>query len=212
VHLVIAEGPGEVSYRAYSVKSSIPVTKVFHPGDKSSALVVPSPKSSIAFSLNAWRGKIEEVQPGVKRQATRQGFALAFDSPQPLTFERDGITFSGRRGGVVVNTTDQTTRLILLDGDSLGHGELKIWGDGGPFDITFHADRITGRTAGLGRFLYMTPPPGLDRLPMLIVDGQTYAPGTSGRMFIVPVLPGEHTFELRALIQPKIWRNWQEWQ
>ena len=77
-------------------------------------------------------------------------------------------------------------------------GELEAWGEEGPCDVTFAADRIEGRTAGRGRHLYLTPPAGLDRLPMLVLDGQTYAPGTSGKTLIVPVLPGEHRFELRA--------------
>ena len=68
-----------------------------------------------------------------------------------------------------------------------------------------------GRTAGLGRFLYLSMPEGLDRLPMLVLDGQTYAPGTRGNTLIVPVMPGEHSFEIRALEQPPVFRNWQEW-
>ncbi|MHB9132633.1 MAG: hypothetical protein ACYDBB_16310 [Armatimonadota bacterium] len=211
IDLVIAEGPGEISYRGYAVKSPVPVTKIFKPGEAATALTVPLPKVSITFTLNPRHGKIDEVQPGVKRQQTKHGFSLAFDSPQPLTFAWDGITFTGRRGGVVVDTAANTTRLVLLDGDAIGHGNLRVWGDGAPFDITFHPDHITGRTAGLGRFLYLTPPPGLDRLPMLIVDSQTFAAGTSGHTAIVPVLPGDHTFELRALVQPDVWRNWQAW-
>jgi hypothetical protein len=46
---------------------------------------------------------------------------------------------------------------------------------------------------------------------MLVIDGQTYAPGTSGDTLIIPLLPGEHTFEVRAIEQPLVFRNWQAW-
>jgi len=35
------------------------------------------------------------------------------------------------------------------------------------------------------------------------------APGASGDRLIVPILPGEHTLEVRALEQPPVFRNWQ---
>ncbi|HOS44546.1 MAG TPA: hypothetical protein PK794_12700, partial [Armatimonadota bacterium] len=89
---------------------------------------------------------------------------------------------------------------------------LRAWGCDGPYEVTFHPDRVTGRYAGLGRFLNLTQPPGLDRLPMYVLDGQTYAPGTAGRTAILPLMPGEHRFELTALPQPPVWRNWQAWE
>ncbi len=72
-------------------------------------------------------------------------------------------------------------------------------------------DRLSGRSEGYGGFLYAPMPPGLKVLPMLIIDGQTYAPGTSGETLIIPLMPGEHIFEVRALEQPPIFRNWQAW-
>jgi len=101
---------------------------------------------------------------------------------------------------------------VLIDGIELGRDKLRTWMAGGPYDVTFHPDRITGRYAGLGRILHVTRPAGLDRLPMYVLDGQTYAPGTSGNTLILPLLPGEHEFEIRALPQPPIWRNWQAWE
>jgi hypothetical protein len=35
--------------------------------------------------------------------------------------------------------------------------------------------------------------------------------GNGGDTLIIPVLPGEHTFEVRALEQPPVFRNWQAW-
>jgi hypothetical protein len=101
--------------------------------------------------------------------------------------------------------------MVLLNAGRMKAGPVEVWGEPGPCDLTFFHDRITGHTAGLGRHLYLTPPAGLDRLPMLVLDGQTYAAGTSGKTLIVPVLPGEHRFELHALPQPAIFRNWQAW-
>ena len=44
---------------------------------------------------------------------------------------------------------------------------------------------------------------------MLAIDGQTYAPGTHGDTLIILLIPGEHVFEVRALEQPPVFRNWQ---
>jgi hypothetical protein len=78
-------------------------------------------------------------------------------------------------------------------------------------EVKIENDRLIGRSEGLGGHLYASRPPGLKLLPMLVIDGQTYAPGTSGDTLIIPLLPGEHTFEVRALEQPPIFRNWQAW-
>jgi len=147
----------------------------------------------------------------VKRYDFDGGFAFAFDAAKSLTFEVDGVRFVGRTGGVLVDRKAGTTRVVVDDGAEASVGKLKATGCVGPYDVTFGRDRITGRHTGLGRFLYLTQPPGLDRLPMLVIDGQTHAPGTSGRTLIVPLMPGEHSFEIRPLPQPPIFRNWQAW-
>jgi hypothetical protein len=121
------------------------------------------------------------------------------------------VRFAGRRGSVVMDRNRNTVRMVLLAAERVRVGTLEAWGEEGPCDLTFVGDRVVGHTGGRGRHLYLTPPPGLDRLPMLVLDGQTYAPGTSGRTLIVPILPGEHRFELRALPQPPVFRNWQAW-
>ena len=65
----------------------------------------------------------------------------------------------------------------------------------------------------MGGFLYAPMPAGMNVLPMLVIDGnQTYAPGTNGSGVIIPLMPGEHSFEVRALEQPQIFRNWQAWE
>lgn len=78
-------------------------------------------------------------------------------------------------------------------------------------EISVTSDRITGRSEGLGGLLYAPMPLEMKVLPTLIIDGQTYAPGTSGDTLIIPLLPGEHRFEVRALEQPPVFRNWQAW-
>lgn len=79
-------------------------------------------------------------------------------------------------------------------------------------DLKMGDDRIVGRSEGFGGHLYVPRPARLGVLPTLVVDGQTYAPGTSGDTLIIPLLPGKHTFEVRALEQPPIFRNWQAWE
>ena len=78
-------------------------------------------------------------------------------------------------------------------------------------ELTVQSDRITGRSEGGGGLLYAPMPPGMKVLPTLVIDGQTYAPGTSGDTLIIPLMPGDHAFEVRALEQPPVFRNWQAW-
>ncbi|MHB9133017.1 MAG: hypothetical protein ACYDBB_18270 [Armatimonadota bacterium] len=216
VHLVISEGPGEVSYRGVTLKSGVPAIQIIpNKGLKPRVFSQPAYESPIKFIMrNPKQGKITDVQPGVWRQEQPEGYAYYFDNldrSEPLSFTADGIVFVGRAGGVEVNTKTNTVRMVMLDGEKIAVGPLQAWGCNGPYDLTFTNDRLTGHFAGLGRFLNVTQPAGLDRLPMLVLDGQTYAPGTSGNTAIIPLMPGEHRFELRALEQPPIWRNWQAW-
>jgi len=79
-------------------------------------------------------------------------------------------------------------------------------------ELKIESDRLVGRSEGFGGFLHAPMPPGMKVLPTLVIDGQTYAPGTSGDTLIIPLLPGEHTFEVRPLEQPPVFRNWQAWE
>jgi hypothetical protein len=78
-------------------------------------------------------------------------------------------------------------------------------------ELKIESDRLVGRSEGFGGFLHVPMPAGMKVLPTLVIDGQTYAPGTSGGTLIIPLLPGEHRFEVRALEQPPVFRNWQAW-
>jgi hypothetical protein len=77
--------------------------------------------------------------------------------------------------------------------------------------VALETGRIVGKSSGRGGFLYAPMPPGLNVLPELVIDSQTYAPGTTGDTLIIPLMPGEHAFEVRALPQPRVFRNWQAW-
>jgi hypothetical protein len=78
-------------------------------------------------------------------------------------------------------------------------------------ELSIADDRVTGQSEGFGGFLHMPMPRGMRVLPMLVVDGRTFAPGTSGNALIIPLLPGDHRFEVRALEQPPVFRKWQAW-
>ena len=219
VHLVMAEGPGEAGYQGTALRCEVPAARVLPKASlKRGVTEVKAPAHTIAFKLDRPDAKAETVRPGLpagKAGVTKHTFdggtAYEFDSPEPIAFDADGIKFSGRRGGIIIDQKAGTTRMVVIDGDEMSSGNLRTWQAGGPYDVTFHQDRITGRYAGLGRILHVTRPAGLDRLPMYALDGQTYAPGTSGDTLILPMLAGEHEFEIRALPQPPIWRNWQAW-
>jgi hypothetical protein len=73
------------------------------------------------------------------------------------------------------------------------------------------AGKITGRSEGFGGLLYAPMPAEMKVLPMLVIDGQTYAPGTHGGMLIIPLMPGDHSFGVVPLKQPPVFRNWQAW-
>ena len=112
--------------------------------------------------------------------------------------------FHGRHGGIVVDKTAGTTRLVMLDGEKIGAGRTQAWGCNGPYDLTFHANRLTGSAEGLGRILYVLRPAGLDRLPMLVLNEQTYAPGVYGDTLAFPLMAGKCQLEVKSLEQPPI--------
>jgi len=214
-HLAVAEGPGAVSYRTTMLRSEVPVTRVIPTAQlKAGVIEVKAPRHSITLVPGGIELNTTSPGGGVREVEFPGGRGFVVDEPKHASHRSaDGsFAFDGRKGAVYVNNDAGTTRMVVLDGNEIRFGGLLIWGGGGPYDVTFHNDRITGRTAGVGRFLLMTRPPGLDRLPMYVLDGQTYAPGTSGNTLIVPVLDGEHEFEIRVLPQPPIWRNWQAWE
>jgi hypothetical protein len=211
VHLVIAEGPAEVTYNGVTLKSAIPAVKVLPlAGWKAQTIEVPVAKTDIAC-VPSMQVPVTRIAPGVVKETVSVGVVYYFDSPDPISFEQDGVHFSGRKGAVAIHK-DGAVTLTMMTGESIGYQDLRAWGCDGPYELTFTSDKVTGRYSGQGRFLNVTQPKGLDRLPMYILDGQTYAPGTSGTTAILPLMPGEHRFELRALPQPPIWRNWQQWE
>ena len=82
----------------------------------------------------------------------------------------------------------------------------------GPVDVTFHDDRIAGRSSGQGRFAHLSRPSGLDRLPVLSLGGRNYAPGTHDDTLLVPLMPGPTEWEIQPLPQSPIFRTWQREQ
>ncbi len=231
VHLVLGESGGKVSYRGTAVSGG-PMTRII-PIEKLDG----SNKGTTWLTLNPINvvlpkgAKHVAVQPGITKVTGKDTHGWIFDSAIPLDITRDGIHFQGHNGAILIDDKAGTVKMTMLDGARIAYNDLIAWGCEGPYEVTFTKDQITGRTQGLGRFLYLTRPAGLDRLPTLVIDGQTYAPGTSGDfqlgdiaktgnpydsrnrggILIVPVLPGEHTFTLRALEQPPIFRNWKAW-
>jgi len=166
------------------------------------------------------------------------GFGWAFDSPAPLDFRLDRIAeipdmiaFRGKRGAIAVDTEKDEVSFLLLEAESAAAGSAVVLADadGGPVAITYQGDRVIGRFAGIARMLYASRPERLDTLPMFVVDGQTYAPGSVGDLIprhisrtgdpytaenlrnamILPLLPGEHVFSVEALKQPPVFRAWQ---
>ncbi|OPZ30760.1 MAG: hypothetical protein BWZ02_00609 [Lentisphaerae bacterium ADurb.BinA184] len=229
VHLVVCEGPGEARYRGVTLRSAVPASRVLSTDEARAErlIAVEAPAHGIRFEPPA--GTPKELAPGVRHIEMPDGFALVFEDAEPLTFEQDGAFFHGRRGAIVVNRAEGTVRIVVLDGEGAGAGGSAVWNGVGPYDFTFHRDRIVGRHAGGGREVNLTVPPGLDKYATAVVDGVPCLAGTSvttdpavaGRagaadrvaepVLVVPLLSGEHQVEVRNLDQPPVFRNWQAW-
>ena len=230
IHLVIAEGPGEVTYKGCTLRSAGPATRVIKPGDAARATAIDVAAAPTSIRIKGGRGD-QELQPGVTRADLRHGFRVTFETSEALSVKTNGLVFNGRRGMIEVDEAERTVRLVLLDGDRIGYGDAQAWGGDGPYEVVFRPDRIEGRSEGQGRFLCLTQPAGVDRLASLVIDGLAYAPGTSntidpaisgraqgaaapeatGGTLVVPLMPGAHRFEVKNLAQPAVWRNWQWW-
>jgi hypothetical protein len=213
VHLVVAEGAGTVRYKGYTLKAGQPATQVVPLPDtaRGGTAQVPAPKHTIAFELEAQAGKIEPVVPGVRKQTLPNGVAYEFNSDAPLHFHQDEALFVGRRGGIVVDRTAGTTRLVMLDGTTIGHGTAKADVASGPYDLTFHHDQVVGVSEGPGRFVSITQPEGIVMMPTVTSQGISHAPGTRGRIAVVPLLDNRYEFVLENLKQPPVFRSWQFW-
>lgn len=142
----------------------------------------------------------------IRQHPARCGALLSVAEPVQRWFSQQ------RLPGVVVNTNSRSARLVQLDEGRVGYKDKSAQIAKGPWEVTFEHGRVIGRSDGPGRILLMTTPDGITELPELVVDGLPCAPGTWGKTgLLVPVMPGEHTFEVRVLKQPPVWRNCQAW-
>jgi hypothetical protein len=174
-------------------------------------LEVPAAKVTLLFALDEKAAPVDQLAPGVRKQTLTSGVAFEFNTPEPIRFAEDQVIFAGRRGGIRVDNTSKTVRLVLLDGQKIGYGKLQADVGTGPYDLTFHHDKVVGVSEGPGRFIHVTMPEGIVQLPALKIGGIGYAPGTYGQMAILPVLDGRCEFTLENLPQPPVFRSWQQW-
>jgi len=54
----------------------------------------------------------------------------------------------GRRGGIRIDAAQKTVRLVLLDGQKIGCGQLQADVGTGPYDLKFHHDKVVGVSEG----------------------------------------------------------------
>ena len=139
------------------------------------------------------------------------GLALRFNAQQPIIFRMDETTFIGQRGGMRFNREDQTLDLVMIEGERIGHGDVAAYGAAGPYAVHVAPDAIAVQSEGPGRFLYIDPPEGLDKLPLIKTEQGRFVPGTSGKTLIVPLMPGANELEIRNPEQPPVFRVWQAW-
>ncbi len=174
-------------------------------------LEAPAAKVTLSFALDEQGAPMEQLAPGVRKQTLAHGVAFDFNTPEPVRFAQGPVVFVGRRGGIQVDTSRKTVRLVLLDGQKIGYGQLQADVGTGPYDLTFHHDQVVGVSEGPGRFIHVTLPEGIVQLAALTIGGISYAPGTYGQIAIVPVLDGRCEFTLENLPQPPVFRSWQLW-
>lgn len=213
VKLVLSEGPGRLSYGPHVLQSGVPaVHRIDHHASREPQRIeLPPPAHGIVVAQLGGTAA-DQVAPGVLRHTLDNGFAYVFNFHDPQNFEDDGVSFTGRLGSMVVDQRNGTVRMTVVDGDAMGYGDLQTWMAGGPYEVVFHSDRITGRTAGQPRFLAVTKPDGLERLAVYAIDGVPYAPGTTGRILTLPILAGERSFEVAPLPQPTVFRAPLQWE
>ena len=213
VHMAVAEGAATISFKGYTLKAGQPATKIVSMAEinKGGTVEVPPPKPTITFTLDEKAGKIEQLAPGVRKQTLPNGVAFEFNAEKPIMFEKDQVVFVGTRGGIIADEKAGTTRLVLIEGEKIGYGNLKADVATGPYDLTFFSDKVTGVTEGPARLLRVTLPDGIRQLPSVTINGAGYAPGTFGNVSIIAVNDGRTTFTLGNLKQPPVFRSWQEW-
>mgnify|MGYP000968220047 FL=1 len=71
--------------------------------------------------------------------------------------------------------------------------------------------KVVGVSEGPGRFVNITQPEGIVMMPTVTSDGISNAPGTRGRIAVVPLLDNHYEFVLENLQQPPVVRSWQLW-
>ena len=169
VHLSVLEGAGTVRYQRCTLHAGQPVTRVVPMAEilAGKTLEVPAAKVTLSFALDENAAPIEQLAPGVRKQTLTSGVAFEFNTPQPIRFAQDQVVFVGRRGGIRIDTAQKTVRLVLLDGQKIGYGQLQADVGTGPYDLTFHHDKVVGVSEGPGRFIHVTMPEGIVQLPAL---------------------------------------------
>lgn len=232
IHLIVSEGPGMVGFEDVSLTSAVAATRVLR-RDALAGQQIEHQAAPHAINLDAVPAgaDVQTPQPGVTHWRTGQRTGWVFDASEVLKFDADPVRFHGRKGSIVRYDDTGVTRLTLIEGERIGHANHVVWGGDGPYTVTFHTDRITGRVAGPQRFVYLTRPAGLLQLPTMVVDGVPFMPGLAadlrrrdiattgdpfdagadGTTLIVPAMGGEHDFVIRALEQPAVFRHWQAW-
>jgi hypothetical protein len=210
VKLVISEGPGRVRYKRLTLSADGPAVRAFPQAEagRERVVAVARTQSDITFGLPTYDW--ETVEAGVRRRRLPDYVCYEFNSDETIRFQQGSIGFVGRKG-LIEQAIPLPTRIVMIDGESASAGGVRCWGCNGPYDVTFTPDGVAGRSAGRGRFLSLTKPPGVDRVTSLVIDGTPYMPGTRGDTLVVPLMPGEHDFEIRNLKQPPVFRNWQAW-
>jgi hypothetical protein len=209
---IVAEGGGELTYRGTTLQAGAPTVRAVPAGELGDG-------ETFTHEPELWRpavepdpedGPVAVLAPGVRRQEREAGPAYFFAFEEPGEFTDEEVVFRGRRGAILIDRQADRIRLRMAEGAEgcrAAVGDVGAAFGPGPWEVVVHPDRVVGRHAGGNRFLMVNPPAGLDRMPVLEIDGQTYAPGMIGEGLAVPLLAGEEDFVLRTIAQPPVFRT-----
>ncbi|MEI6518818.1 MAG: hypothetical protein WCO98_02055 [bacterium] len=216
ITLVLTSGHGRIGYKGTIISGVAPFEKTIKVSDiKIGETVIPSATSSIAI-VPQLTGH-QDVAPGVKKVQKDNSFEYIVDAGKSIS---NVVASDGNvkidAGKALIYSDGKSVRFIVPDAvyAKMSIGNVGVRGVG-PFDLTFAADKITGKVEGKTRTIATTWPEKITR-PMYHMDGDRWFAGwaddhsiTKGTAtpqfgFAFGVTDGSHTVDVSEWTYPEL--------
>ncbi len=216
VTMVLTNGHGKVGYNGTIINSSSPFEKKFTANElKPGESVIPAPATTISLTSQLTGHK--DIATGLKKAQKDDMVEYIVDAGKSTT---NVIAVDGNvkidANKAVVYSDAKSVRIIVSDNNytKISVGNVAVRGVG-PFDLTFTADKITGKVEGQTRTIAATWPEKITR-PMYHMDGDRWyagwaddhsiAKGTATPQFGIAfgVTAGKHTVEVSEWTYPQL--------